>query len=113
MLDSNIEKEISIKQYNGIKNDRYSPKAEESSFSSNLKIDKYMKKNSININKENKDTTNISFNPIENSITNYTNQNEEIPFSSNIDKIEGNNSRMGPLFSENSFDWELIKSQRN
>jgi hypothetical protein len=113
MLDSNIEKEMSIKQYNGIKNDRYSPKAEESSFSSNLKIDKYMKKNSININKENKDTTNISFNPIENSITNYTNQNEEIPFSSNIDKIEGNNSRMGPLFSENSFDWDLIKSQRN
>ena len=113
MINSNLQNEIKLQkeQYQEKKNYRYSSKAEENSFSSNLRIDNYLKKNSISINKENKDITNISFNPYEFSIAN--NQNEEIPFSSNIDKIEGNNSRMGPLFSENSFDWELIKSQRN
>ncbi len=54
--------------------------------------------------------TNISFNPYESILSNNNqNQNDE-PFNANI---ECNNSKWGPLFSENSFDLEILKSHRN
>ena len=95
-------------------NQRYSPKIEEnSSFYSNLRIDKYMKKNSLPNNKENRDMTNISFNPYESILSNNFQYQNEDPFNTNIENIECNNSKFGPLFSENSFDLDLLKSQRN
>ena len=109
----NLRNELS-QVYSEKTNQRYSPKIEEnSSFYSNLKIDKYIKRNSNTYNKENRDMTNISFNPYESILSNNNqNQNEE-PFNSNIENIECNNSKLGPLFSENSFDLEILKSQRN
>ena len=95
-------------------NQRYSPKIEEnSSFYSNLRIDKYMKKNSLPNNKENRDMTNISFNPYESILSNNFQYQNEDPFNTNIENIECNNSKFGPLFSENSFDLDILKSQRN
>ena len=111
--------EINLRNdFSQVKNDkinqRYSPKMEDnSSFYSNLKIDKYIKKNSIPYNKENRDMTNISFNPYESIISNNFQYQNEDPFSTNIENIECNNSKLGPLFSENSFDLDILKSQRN